>query len=185
MFDYDRVLCVLELLRSFDDGNKVASKLVQNYFRSNKNIGSKDRKFISSCFWNIIKHRNKINWHIKNLNLKVTFERQIIFELFFLNIDYKNDIAKIYNFFSFNSKLNKTLKNNDLDLLKNLNFNQFYNRDMPEQVFYELPDFLLESIKRNFKTDWKNVALSLNKEAFLISGSIHLKTKLEAKYWIH
>jgi len=84
MLDYDRVSCVLELLKSFDHGSKIASKLIQNYFRSNKNIGSKDRKFISNCFWNIIKHRNKINWHLKNHNIKVNFERQIILELFFL-----------------------------------------------------------------------------------------------------
>ncbi len=45
MLDYDRVSCVLDLLKSFDYGSKIASKLIQNYFRSNKNIGSKDRKF--------------------------------------------------------------------------------------------------------------------------------------------
>ena len=99
MLDYDRVLCVLELLKSFDNGFKIASKLVQNYFRSNKNIGSKDRKFISNSFWNIIKHRNKINWHLNNHNVEVTFERQIILELFFLNIDYKNNLPKIKKFF--------------------------------------------------------------------------------------
>ena len=69
MLDYDRLSCVLELLKSFDHGSKIASKLIQNYFRSNKNIGSKDRKFISKCFWNLIKNRNKINWHLKNHNL--------------------------------------------------------------------------------------------------------------------
>ena len=166
MLDYDRVSCVLELLKYFDEGSKIASKLVQNYFRSNKYIGSKDRKFISNSFWNIIKHRNKINWHLKNINLKVTFEREIILELFFLNIDYKNDFSKIKNFFFSNTKLNKIFKDKDLDLLKNLNFNKFFNNDMPECVFYELPVYLLESIKRNFKINWKNVALSLNEEAF-------------------
>ena len=75
MLDYDRVSCVLELLKSFDNASQIASKLVQNYFRSNKKIGSKDRKFISNCFWNIIKHHNKIHWHLKNLNLKVIFKK--------------------------------------------------------------------------------------------------------------
>ena len=177
MLDYDRVLCVLELLKSFDDGSKAASKLVQNYFRSYKKIGSKDRKFISNSFWNIIKHRNKINWHLKYLNLKITIERQVILELFFLNIDYKNNLPKIKNFFFFNYKLNKTFNDNDLDLLKKLNFNKFFNRDMPEYVFYELPEFLLKSIKRNFKLDWKNVALSLNKEAFVDVRVNTLKNK--------
>ena len=166
MLDYDRILCVLELLKYFDKGSQIASKLVQNYFRSNKKIGSKDRKFISNCFCNIIKHRNKIHWHLKKINLKVKFEKKIILELFFLNIDFKNDFSKIKKFFFSNTKSNKIFKDKDLDLLKNLNFNNFFNSDMPECVFYELPDFLLESIKRNFKIDWKNVALFLNKEAF-------------------
>ena len=176
MLDYDRVLCILELLKSFNNGYKIASNLVQNYFRSNKNLGSKDRKYISNSFWNIIKHRNKINWHLKNLNLKITLERQVILEMFFLNIDYKNDFPKIKKFFFLNSKLNKNLKN-DLIFLKNINFNKFYNKDMPENVFYELPDFLLASIKRNFKLDWKNVALSLTKEAFVDIRVNRLKNK--------
>ena len=155
MLDSDRVSCVLELLKSFDHGSKIASKLIQNYFRSNKNIGSKDRKFISNCFWNIIKHRNKINWHLKNHNIKVNFERQIILELFFLNVDYKNDLPKIKKFFFLNNKLNKNFKDDNLQFLENLNFEKFINSEMPEYVYYELPDFLLESIKKNFKLDWK------------------------------
>ena len=177
MLDSDRVSCVLELLKSFDHGSKIASKLIQNYFRSNKNIGSKDRKFISNCFWNIIKHRNKINWHLTNHNLKVTFERQIILELFFLNVDYKNDLQKIKNFFFLNNKLNKNFKDDNLQFLEYLNFEKFINSEMPECVFYELPDFLLKSIKRNFKLDWKNVALSLNEEAFVDLRVNMLKNK--------
>ena len=177
MLDYDRVSCVLELLKSFDHRSKVASKLIKNYFRSNKNIGSKDRKFISNCFWNIIKHRNKINWHLKNHNLKVNFERQIILELFFLNIDYKNDLPNIEKLFFVNNNFGKNFDDNDLLLLKNLNFKNFFNHDMPECVFYELPEFLLASIKRNFKFDWENVALSLNQEAFVDLRINTLKNK--------
>ena len=177
MLDSDRVSCVLELLKSFDHGSKIASKLIQNYFRSNKNIGSKDRKFISNCFWNIIKHRNKINWHLTNHNLKVTFERQIILELFFLNVDYKNDLPKIKNFFFLNNKLNKNFKDDNLQFLENLNFEKFINSEMPEYVYYELPDFLLASLKRNFKFDWKNVALSLSQVSFVDLRINTLKNK--------
>ena len=177
MLDSDRVSCVLELLKSFDHGSKIASKLIQNYFRSNKNIGSKDRKFISNCFWNIIKHRNKINWHLNNHNLRVTFERQIILELFFLNVDYKNDLPKIKKFFFLNNKLNKNFKDDNLQFLEYLNFEKFINSEMPECVFYELPDFLLDGLKRNFKLDWKNVALSLNEEAFVDLRVNMLKNK--------
>ena len=170
MLDSDRVSCVLELLKSFDHGSKIASKLIQNYFRSNKNIGSKDRKFISNCFWNIIKHRNKINWHLKNLRLKVTFERQIILELFFLNVDYKNDLPKIKKFFSLNNKLNKNFNDDNFQFLENLNFEKFINSEMPEYVYYELPDFLLASLKRNFKLSFLKILFNLlfKKKIFLI-----------------
>ncbi len=177
MLDSERVSCVLELLKSFDHGSKIASKLIQNYFRSNKNIGSKDRKFISNCFWNIIKHHNKINWHLKKHNLKVTFERQIILELFFLNVDYKNDLPKIKKFFFLNNKLNKNFKDDNLQFLEYLNFENFIDSEMPEYVHYELPEFLLESIKKNFKFDWKNVVLSLNKKAFVDLRINTLKNK--------
>jgi len=177
MLDSDRISCILELLKSFDHGSKIASKLIQNYFRSNKNIGSKDRKFISNCFWNIIKHRNKINWHLTNHNLKVTFERQIILELFFLNVDYKNDLPKIKKFFFLNNKLNKNVTDDKLKFLENLNFKKFINSEMPEYVYYELPDFLLTSLKRNFKFDWKNVALSLSQVSFVDLRINTLKNK--------
>ena len=74
---------------------------------------------------------------------------------------------KLKNFFFLNNKLNKNFKDDNLQFLENLNFEKFINSEMPEYVcYYELPDFLLESIKRNFKFDWKNVALSLKPRIF-------------------
>ena len=61
--------------------------------------------------------------------------------------------------------------------LENSNFEKFTNSEMPEYVYYEIPEFLLTSIKRNFKSDWKNVALSLNKEAFFDIRVNKLKNK--------
>ena len=46
MLDYDRLSCVLELLKSFDHGSKIASKLIQNYFRSNKNINQMQKNCV-------------------------------------------------------------------------------------------------------------------------------------------
>ena len=37
---------------------------------------------------------------------------------------------------------------------------------MPEHIFYELPKYLLESLKKGFKNEWRDVALSLNEEGF-------------------
>ena len=87
----------------------MASKIVNSYFRSNKFIGSKDRKFISKSFWNILRNRYKIKWHLENLNLKNINSYQVILELFFLNEDYKNNIIKIKNLLILSSQTNQDL----------------------------------------------------------------------------
>jgi len=83
MRDKDRIYNVLELLNTLDNSSKTASKIVNSFFRSNKFIGSKDRKFISNSFWNIIRHRYKIKWHIKSLELRPLNTNELILELFF------------------------------------------------------------------------------------------------------
>ncbi len=166
MFDQERIYSVLEILNLLNQSNKIASKLLQNYFRSKKFIGSNDRRFISKCFWNILRHRYKIHWHLDCLNLEVTFEKEIMLELFFLNKEYCNNVSKITQLFILKCKEIKKFDYDDLEFLNRLDFDQFYNKGMPEHIFYELPKYLLKSLKNGFKNEWKDVALSLNEEGF-------------------
>ena len=62
-------------------------------------MGSKDRKFISNSFWNILRYRSKIEWHLTFLSLEITNERKLILELFFLNSHYKKNILEINKLF--------------------------------------------------------------------------------------
>ena len=166
MLDQERIFSVLELLNLLNQSNKIARKLLQSYFRSKKYIGSKDRKFISNSFWNILRHRYKIHWHLDYLNLEVTFEKEMMLELFFLNKDYFNNSSKIRQLFILKYKEIKIFHDVDLDFLKRLNYKEFYNKEMPEHIFYELPKYLLKSLKNSFKNEWRDVALSLNQEGF-------------------
>ena len=166
MLDQERIFSVLELLNLLNQSNKTARKLLQSYFRSKKYIGSKDRKFISNSFWNILRHRYKIHWHLDYLNLEVTFEKEMMLELFFLNKDYFNNSSKIRQLFILKYKEIKIFHDVDLDFLKHLNYKEFYNKEMPEHIFYELPKYLLKSLKNSFKNEWRDVALSLNQEGF-------------------
>ena len=95
MLDQERIYSILELLKLFDNSDKIASNLVQNFFRSRKHMGSKDRKFISSSFWNILRHRSKIGWHLTLLGIEITNERELFLELFFLNSRYSNNLIEI------------------------------------------------------------------------------------------
>ena len=81
MLDQERIYSILELLKLFDNSDKIASNLVQNFFRSRKDMGSKDRKFVSNSFWNILRHRSKIDWHLTSLGIEITNEKKILLEL--------------------------------------------------------------------------------------------------------
>jgi len=118
MRDKDRIYSVLELLNKLDNSSKTASKIVNSFFRSNKFIGSKDRKFISNIFWNIIRHQYKIKWHIKNLGLRPLNTNQLILELFFLNDNYKNNIIKIQKLLILMSQDSKDFNQISLLVLK-------------------------------------------------------------------
>ncbi|MDC0456360.1 RsmB/NOP family class I SAM-dependent RNA methyltransferase [Alphaproteobacteria bacterium] len=177
MLDQERIFSILELLKLFDNSNKLASKLVQNFFRSRKDMGSKDRKFISNSFWNILRYRSKIEWHLTFLSLEITNEKKLMLELFFLNSHYKKNLLEINKLFILKCRDYKIYTNEDLDFLKDLIFDDFYNNKMPEHIFYELPEYLIESVKKSFPNDWKQVLLSLKEEAFFDIRINNLKFK--------
>ena len=181
MLDQERVFSILELLKLSENSNKVASTLVQNFFRSRKYMGSKDRKFISNSFWNILRHRSKINWHLTCLNLKITNQRELLLELFFLNSHYKNDLLEIKKLFLLKYREIKKVSSEDIDFLNYLIFDDFFNNKMPEYVFYELPEYLINSVKKSFPNDWKQVLLSLNEESFFDIRINNLKMKSRAE----
>ena len=81
MLDQERIIAILEILKLSDEGKKVASKIVQNYFRSRKYMGAQDRKFISDVVWNIMRHRDKFKWHLNNINAEIIPENEVILEL--------------------------------------------------------------------------------------------------------
>ena len=85
MLDQERIFSVLELLNLLNESNKIARKLLQSYFRSKKYICSKDRKFISNSFWNILRHRNKIDWHLEYLNIELRRLRSKTFRKYLEN----------------------------------------------------------------------------------------------------
>ena len=166
MLDQERIIAILEILKLSDEGKKVASKIVQNYFRSRKYMGAQDRKFISDVVWNIMRHRDKFKWHLNNINAEIIHENEVILELYFLDEKYKNNITKIKNLFIIKYSDYKIFIDNHFDFLNNLSCDDFYNNKMPDDIYYELPGFLLDSIKKGFPNNWKNLVLSLQNQAF-------------------
>ena len=57
-----RYQAVLDLLSEIFQDKRPADNIINEYMRSHKFIGSKDRRFISEEVWNIIRNRHKLEF---------------------------------------------------------------------------------------------------------------------------
>lgn len=61
-----RYQAVFELLQVIFADTSPADQLLQEYFRSRKYIGSKDRRFITDSVWDIIRHRLRLSFEAQS-----------------------------------------------------------------------------------------------------------------------
>ncbi len=61
---------VLEILDKVLQSNMPADVIVNNYLKNKKYIGSKDRKFITDTFWNIVRNKMKLSFDCKSENAR-------------------------------------------------------------------------------------------------------------------
>lgn len=57
-----RYQAVMELLEKIFKGDIPADRVINDYMRERKFIGSKDRRFVSDVVWNIIRNKMKLEF---------------------------------------------------------------------------------------------------------------------------
>ena len=65
-----RYQAVTELIDEIFDDKQPADNILNAYFRERRFIGSKDRKFISSEVWNIIRHRRRLEFEAQSRDVR-------------------------------------------------------------------------------------------------------------------
>ena len=61
-----RYQAILELLEAIFNSLTPADKIINNYMRERKYIGSKDRRFIADTVWDIIRNRMKLEFEVQS-----------------------------------------------------------------------------------------------------------------------
>lgn len=139
MQDSARYQAVLEIITEVFKDKEPADRLIEEYTRQRRYIGSKDRKFIIETTWNIIRNRMRLEFDIKS-----TKPRDIL-------ICYLKDNLEHFN--AENSYSLSTLTSKELEKIENIREDVY-----PEYVELETPEWLYSLIND------KNLVKSLNGE---------------------
>ena len=65
---------IIFILKNFDIAKKPLDSFLRNYFRKNKSIGSKDRKFIAESIYEIIRYKGILDYLSES---PITWEKRL------------------------------------------------------------------------------------------------------------
>lgn len=171
--------------------NKILDKELHTFLKTNKKIGSKDRKLLSEIIFHYYRNFIKIQFLSNEINFFTNFENNIdsiniqnsipinnlnlnlfICTLIHLNnsSDFFLKIEEKYTFWNLNSNIEKLIiyyypnfeKDNLQSLIENLK-NQINKIEKPE-IKFSFPDFIIESIHKNIETFEDNNTTTLLNE---------------------
>ncbi len=151
-----RIATLIELVDKAVHNCTPADKMLQNFFRENRFIGSKDRRFLSDMLWKVLRNRYALEHKAGSSNAR------------------KMVIAMLAED-----------NNNDLDLLFT-GTKYAPNPIMPDELKFNLSEppleispFLLAKLKQRFPETWKSELQAFNKPARFDLRANTLKKNIE------
>ncbi len=144
----------------FQKKGPYGDKAIQNFFKRNKQLGSRDRKIIASTVYYIIRWWKKL-WYA---------------------IDHSptNEAKQLQKIISAALQINYIVKNKKELATIPSNFNTTYNAiDLDIAIKESIPNWLHEIGKHQYNKDWKQIIEALNQTAPLTIRTNTLKTSVE------
>ncbi|MEI7669177.1 MAG: RsmB/NOP family class I SAM-dependent RNA methyltransferase [Pseudomonadota bacterium] len=166
MLDAARINAVIELLSEcfakWQEARPLPADIILNrYFRSRRFIGSKDRGFIASSFYKIIRNYATLNWHVEKYG-QVGARSFMIAALVLFDKKIFPELRSIFNGDRFSPyKLSKE----EIAFIQSLEGKELTPFEMPEHARYNYPLWLEERIKSAFGNKWISEITALSEEA--------------------
>ncbi len=149
-----RIATLIELVDKSINGYAPVDNILKGFFRDNRFIGSKDRRFLSDMLWAILRKRYALEHKAKSKNAR---------KMVIAFLDSDNDLDLL---FTGDKYAPHPVTKEELD---------FDNSPPPP----EMPDFLLGKLKQTFKDSWENELESFNNHARFDIRANTLKASLE------
>lgn len=161
-----RVQASIELLESIltawqEKKRFPADKLLEQYFKSRRYIGSKDRGSIAELIYWILRHKATLGWWLEKYSASETARMYIISALAL-----RNDIEKILvkEIFDGSKYSPERLDKKESELLNNLTGKQLLHKEMPEHIRLNYPDWLGQHLSERFGDNLEAEMLAMNEQ---------------------
>ncbi len=173
-----RLQAVLDLVTEITNTPRPADALTSAYFRARRYIGSKDRAFISTMLYDVLRHHARLDWWLKKYKSESTPRLRL---LTYLMLAQKNSIAALDAMFVGGKFGAQTINDAERAVLRKLETHTLMDHpSMPGEVKAECPDWALEGLKKRFGDDLLSELQALLNSAPLDLRANSLKTTREA-----
>lgn len=197
-----RIQAVLDLLAEFKETSKPADVITSNFFRTRRYIGSKDRAEISKFFWDFMRNKARLEWHLVKVGYSISIRSAFIA---YLKLVQQKTYAEIHQLFDGDKYAPTKLTKADTNLIDHLDKISLAHDEMPQDVKLEIPAWAFSHFKNRFgdnieaearafqqpapldlrvntlKTDRDTVLAQLSKEGWNIVATDYSQTGLRLK----
>ncbi len=144
-----RVQASIELLTAIEAENQPPDQIIDGYFRTRRYAGSGDRRDVNARVYDILRRRAKLDWWIERtgLRLESTPRSRIIAHLILQERVEPGDFGQM---FSGTRHCPDSLDDLEVQLTEALYGRPMLNRDMPDHVRHEYPEWM----DRSFRALW-------------------------------
>lgn len=153
-----------EILEAWQSPMRVpADKLIDQYFKARRFMGSKDRAFVGELVYWILRHLESLRWHAEKQSVSEADARTLT--LCALALRGHHSKQDIVHMFSDNKYAPAPLTMQENALYKKLEKGHLFDKAMPHPVRYNYPAWLEDRLKSSLKQDCDAVLEALNKQA--------------------
>lgn len=163
-----RISAAIELLASLHDGWEAGRRIpadaaLSDYYRQRRYMGSKDRAFVSELIYFTLRHGGALQWWAEQSKLRDITPRQIVLLALVMGLDY--DPAKVSDWCDGRNYAPKPLIAEERDLLNDCAEEPLEHANMPGWARYNMQDWLIPILRREFGDDFEAEIDALNREA--------------------
>lgn len=142
-----RYAAVLDVLTLIDETPRPADALVSGYFRGHRYIGSKDRAYVSTLTYDVLRHQGRMNWWLEYLGYPTTARNRFLTYLKLVEKRTPTDLAGICNGGKFAPA---EMTSEEKKMIGQMKGRTLLHPAMGEEVAGECPNWAAAGLKKRF-----------------------------------
>ena len=152
-----------QILMSWQSSKRIpVDKLLNNFFKAHRYIGSKDRGAVSELVYWVLRHKASLEWWLDRLNQRL-HGRTFVFAAIVLRKDYNpQTIQSIPKDSQYSPP---PFDEHETKMIEELVRHNIEHPDMPDHVRLNYPQWLDEALKDNFGESFEAALKALNEQA--------------------